>query len=254
MITVDTNSLLTILLLFFRVFAFMFMVPMFGTFFLPNIIRVYLAFAVAASILMFSDLEPLQISSALEFSKLALQEVVFGFLSGFFLRLLFDTVFVAGEVIAVNTGLGFLMMFLPQQPQTTVLAGFSTLMASTLFLAVGGAEAVYVGLAQSFNSVPIGSFDIYSINGKAFLSLFYESFSLGVKLALPVLIAAMLTNIILAVINRFIPQINVFMVGLPLQVMVGLTVLLLSLPVIGLVLISYMREYMLNFLSFIGSG
>ena len=113
---------------------------------------------------------------------------------------------------------------------------------------------MYVGLAQSFNSVPIGSFDIYSMNGKAFLSLFYKSFSLGVKLALPVLIAAMLTNIILAVINRFIPQINVFMVGLPLQVMVGLTVLLLSLPVIGLVLISYMREYMLNFLSFIGSG
>jgi len=254
MITIDTNSLLTILLLFFRVFAFVFMVPMFGTFFLPNFVRAYLAFAIASSIFMFSGVEPVQINSALEFSRLALQEALFGFVSGFFLRMLFEAVFTAGEVIAVNTGLGFLMMFLPQQPQTTVLAGFSTLMASTLFLALGGAEAIYVGLAQSFNSVPIGSFDIYSMNGKVFLSLFYKSFSMGVKIALPVLIAAMLTNIILAVINRFIPQINVFMVGLPLQVTVGLTVLLLSLPVIGLVLVSYMREYMLNFLSFIGSG
>ncbi len=254
MITVDTNSLLTILLIFFRVFSFMVMVPIFGTFFLPNFVRAYLGFAIAVSILMFSDIKPLEIHSALEFIEMALHESLFGFLAGFFLRLLFDTVFVAGEVIAVNTGLGFLMMFLPQQPQTTVIAGFSTLLASTIFLAVGGAEAVYVGLAQSFHSFPLGGFDLYSLNGEVFLSLFYRSFSMGVKLSLPVLISAILTNIILAVINRFIPQINVFMVGLPLQIMVGLTVLVLSLPVLGLVLISYVREYMLNFLKFVGSG
>ncbi|MDQ7083304.1 MAG: flagellar biosynthetic protein FliR [Aquificota bacterium] len=93
-------------------------------------------------------------------------------------------------------------MFLPQQPQTTVLAGFSTLIASTLFLSLGGAEAVYIGLAQSFKSVPIGGFDLFSLNGKVFLTLFYKSFFMGVKIALPVLIAAMLTNIILAVIKQ----------------------------------------------------
>jgi flagellar biosynthetic protein FliR len=254
MITLDTNSLLTILLVFLRVFSFVFMVPLFGTFFLPNFVRTYLAFALGVSIFMFADIEPIEISSSLTFVKLALQEIIFGFLSGFFLRLLFDTVFVAGEIIAVNTGLGFLMMFLPQQPQTTVLAGFSTLLASTLFLAVGGAEAVYIGLLKSFESTPIGSFDIYSLNGKVFLTLFYKSFSLGVKLALPVLIVALLTNIILAVINRFIPQINVFMVGLPLQIMVGLTVLMLALPVLGLVVISYIREHILNFMKFVGGA
>ncbi len=254
MIVLDTNSLLTILLMFLRVFSFVFMVPLFGTFFLPAFVRPYLSVAIAFSLFLFLDIEPLEVNSALQFTGLALQEVLFGFLAGFFLRLLFDTVFVAGEVIAVNTGLGFLMMFLPQQPQTTVLAGFSTLIASTLFLSLGGAEAIYIGLAQSFKSTPIGSFELFSLNGKVFLMLFYKSFSMGVKIALPVLIAAMLTNIILAVINRFIPQINVFMVGLPLQVMVGLTVLMLSIPVIGLVLISYMREYMMNFLRFVGAG
>ncbi len=253
MITFDINSLLTALLIFLRVFSFTFMVPLFGTFFLPNFIRVYLGFAIAISILYFSDVKPIEINSTLTFLKFALSEFIFGFTAGFFLRLLFDTVFIAGEVIAVNAGLGFLMMFLPQQPQTTVLAGFTTLIATTLFLSLGGAEAIYIGLAKSFESVPIGSFDIYSLNGEIFLSLFYKSFSMGVKVALPVLIAAVLTNVILAVINRFIPQINVFMVGLPLQITVGLIVLMLSIPVIGIVLISYMREYILDFLRFVGS-
>ncbi len=254
MIVLDTNNLLTVLLLFMRVFSFIVMVPLFGTFFLPNFVRAYLAFAISLSILVFSDIQPVEVSSFITFISLALHELAFGFLSGFFLRLLFDAVFVAGEIIAVNAGLGFLMMFLPQQPQTTVLAGFSTLLASTLFLSLGGAEAVYVGLAKSVESVPIGSFDIYALNGKVFLKLFYDSFSTGVKIALPVLIAALLTNVILAVINRFIPQINVFMVGLPLQVMVGLAVFMLSLPVIGIVLISHMRGYILDFLKFVGSG
>lgn len=253
MITIDTDSLFTILLMFMRVFAFVFMVPLFGTFFLPSFVKPYLAFALAISMFAFSDIDPVKVGSALEFVNLALHEVVFGFTAGLFLRLLFDAVFVAGEVIAVNTGLGFLMMFLPQQPQTTVLAGFSTLLASTLFLSIGGAEMVYVGLAKSFEGVPIGGFDLFSINGKEFLGFFYKSFSLGVKLALPVLITAMLINIILAIINRFIPQINVFMVGLPLQVVAGLIMFMLSLPVMGLVLISHMRDYMMAFVRFVGS-
>ncbi len=252
MISLDTNSLLTLFLLFLRIFAFVSLVPFFGTFFVPNTVRVYLSVAIAFSLLLLTDVEPVEISSTLHFVTLALGEVIFGFVAGFFLRLLFDAVFIAGEIIAVNTGLGFLVMFLPQQPQTTVLAGFSTLLASTLFLSLGGAEIVYIGLAKSLEQVHIGGIDIYSINGEMFLKLFFSSFSMGVKLALPVLIVALLTNIILAVINRFIPQINVFMVGMPLQVMVGLLVMAISLPVVGLVLISYMREYMLNFLKFVG--
>ncbi len=64
----------------------------------------------------------------------------------------------------------------------------------------------------------------------------------------------MFTNVILAVVNRFIPQINVFMVGLPLQLMIGLVVLMLALPVIGLVLINYMREYLLDITLFLTGG
>ena len=253
MISIDENALLTILLMFLRVFSFISMVPIFGTFTLPPFVRTYFAFALSASLLMFIQIEPVRVETFPQFLKFALAEAAFGFTAGFFLRMLFEAVFVAGEIVAVSSGLGFLMMFLPQQPQTTVLAGFSTMLASTLFLTMGGAEALYVGLAESFKNLPVGSFNIYSLDGGEMLKLFYRSFAMGVKLALPVLIASILTNVILALVNRFIPQINVFMVGLPLQVIIGLVVFMLSLPVLGLVLASYMKEYIRAFVLFMAN-
>ncbi len=249
----STGFLIGVFLLYLRVLSFIMLVPVFGTFFVPGFVRIYLAFAIALSIALFVPIKPIETTSALEIFRLALSEVLFGFIAGFLLRLIFDTIFVAGEVTAVHSGLGFLMMFLPQQPQTTVIAGFSALLGSALFLTLGGAESVLLGLAGSIKNFPLGSFDPLSLRGDVFLELFYKSFSMGIKIAVPVLISALLTNIILAVVNRFIPQINVFMVGLPLQIAVGLIVFMLSLPVMGIVLISYMREHILNFVRFINA-
>ncbi len=250
MILPDVESLITVFLIFLRVFFFLFMIPFFGTFFLPTVVRIYFSFAIAFSFLLMETVEPVRVDSSFQLVEIALKEALFGFTAGFILRLIFDAITVAGEIIAVHAGLGFLMMFLPQQPQTTVLAGFSVLLGSALFLSLGGAETVYIGILKSLETVPPGYFDLYSLSGEKIISFFYSSFALGVKVALPVLIASLLTNIILAVVNRFIPQINVFMVGLPLQIMVGLIVFALSLPVIGIVLTSHMREYMFSFMRF----
>jgi len=251
---IHTDYLLTVLLLALRVFAFVTMVPFFGTFSIPGFVRAYLSLGIALSIMSFAEIQPVEIRSVSAFIGIAFVELLFGFMAGLFLRFLFEAVFVAGEIIAVSTGLGLLTMFLPQQPQSTVLAGFSTMMASVLFLSLGGAEAVYTGLVSSVRDVPIGSFSVYSLRGDVFLELFYGSFSMGVVLALPVLIATLLTNVIMAIVNRFIPQMNVFMVGLPLQLAVGLIVLTLSLPVLSITLVSYIREYVLSFVKFVSSG
>jgi len=108
MIVLDTSALITILLVFFRVSAFVFTVPFFGTFFLPAFVRVYLSFALALSVFFFGNVEVVEVTSAVQLTAMMLRELAFGFLAGFFLRLLFDAVFIAGEVIAIHTGLGFL--------------------------------------------------------------------------------------------------------------------------------------------------
>lgn len=254
MILLDYRDVLTILLMFLRVFSFVVMVPMFGAFALPGFVRAYFALALALSIFFLNPVERVEVSSVAQLIGIALSEISLGFIAGFFLRLLFESFFVAGEIIAIQSGLGFAMIFLPEQPQTSVLAGFSIFFASALFLALGGAHMVYIGLLKSFEGFPVGSFNLFSLDGELFLKLFYESFSLGFKLALPVLIATLITNVVLAVINRFIPQINVFMVGLPLQLALGLIVFMISLPALALVMANHIRDYMIDFVIFLSGG
>jgi flagellar biosynthetic protein FliR len=253
MISIDIGGLLALLLVYMRVVSFLFLVPVFGfrSEFIPLNVRLALGFAVGLIVFSVVEPKPLEIVSSYQFTLLALKEFLFGFTAGFLLRLLFDAVFIAGEIMAVNMGLGFLVMFLPHQPQTTVMAGFLTIFAATLFLSLGGAEIIILGLVNSFNAFPLGGFELYSLNPEEFFKLFYQSFMFGFKLSIPILAVALFTNIILAIVNRFIPQINVFMVGLPLQLMIGLSVLALAMPVIGLVLTAYMRDYLIDLIRFL---
>ncbi len=248
---IDINSLLTLLLIYTRITSFLFMVPIFGREFIPFHIKIYLAMAISTSVFMFGNIKVVNFDSTFSFLIAILNELIFGFIAGLIIRLIFDAIYIAGEIIATSIGLGFLMMFLPQQPQVTVLAGFSLMMGTAIFLSLGGAEIILIALSDSFGNIAPGSFNIFSLNPDVFLTLFYESFALGVKLSLPVLIALLLTNVILAVVNRFIPQVNVFIVGLPVQLMVGFLIFILSLPIIGIVMASYMKEYIFDVISFI---
>lgn len=72
------------------------------------------------------------------------------------------------------------------------------------------------------------------------------------KVALPVMVVMLLFNLILALVNRFIPQINVFIVGLPIQIFIGLWVLILSMPVILWAFSSHTREYIIKFVALLG--
>lgn len=250
---INEYALLTILLVYVRIFSFLFLVPFFGKESIPNIIKVYLTTAVSLSIFLYIDAQPLEVRSSLEFFTLALGEFLLGFVSGLILRFLLDAVMYAGELIGVNMGLGLATVFLPQQPQANVMSVFFMFLGSLFFIAVGGPEILYIALIKSFEKIPIGSFGVYSFNPDMFLKFFYESFNLAFRVALPVILTLLILNIVLAITNRFIPQINVFVIGLPLQVFVGFVVLIVVLPVTTLVLSSYIKNYIIKLVDILGN-
>ncbi len=245
-------ALLTLLLVYIRIFSFLFLLPFFGREALPNIIKLYLTTALGFSIFLYANVKPLEIKSFLEFFSLALGEFLLGFASGLILRFLLDAIIYAGELIGINMGLGLATVFLPQQPQANIMSVFFMLLGSLFFIAVGGPEILYFALVKSFQSIPVGSFSLYVFNPDVYLKFFYASFSFAFRLALPVILTLLILNVVLAIINRFIPQINVFIVGLPLQVFVGLVVLIIVLPVITLVLSSYVKDYIIRLINILG--
>ncbi len=252
MISLDLNSLLTLFLLYIRVFSFLFLVPFFGKELLPNTFKVFFATAVSFMLFLYTDQKPIEFATTGHFFLYALKEFLFGFFSGLFLRLIFDAVMMAGEIIAINMGLSIATLFLPQQPQASVFSVFFMLLFTSLFLSAGGPEVVFLSLAKSLSKVPLGTFDLYSINPEVFLRFFYESFSLAVKISLPIVLSMLLLNLTLAIVNRFIPQINIFVVGLPLQVLLGFALLVVLFPLISYLLSSHLRGYIIKFSSFVG--
>ncbi len=248
----DVDTLLTLSLVYFRVISFLIMVPLFGREFMPNTFKVFLATALSFAIFIYSGIAPLKFTNTLDLFLLAPGEFLFGFTAGLIIRFIFDAMQMAGEFISLNMGLGLATIFNPQQPQTTIMAFLLSLLATLLFLSLGGAEIIILSLVKSLERVPPGSFNLYEINAELFLRFFYESFLVAFKIALPVIIVMLIFNLVLALINRFIPQINVFIVGLPIQLFIGLIVLFLSLPVILWVFTAHAKGYIIKFTTFLG--
>ncbi len=250
--SLDLNELLNLFLYYLRVVFFLLLVPIFGKEFMPNTFKVFLATAIAFSLFLYVQPPPQSFPTTVHYLLAMLKEALFGFTAGLMLRLLFDALQMAGELISLNMGLGLATVFLPQQPQTTVMAVFYYLLATLLFISVGGPEIVLLSMANSFKRYPPGTFNLYEINPDVFLTFFYESFLLAFKIALPLIVVMIVFNLVLALINRFIPQVNVFIVGLPIQLFIGFIVVMLSLSISLGLFTSHAREYIIKFVSLFG--
>jgi len=107
-----------------RVISFLFMVPFFGRELLPNTFKVFFATALSFMLFLYTNQKPIEFATTGHFFLAVLKEFLFGFFSGLFLRLIFDAVVMAGEIIGINMGLSIATLFLPQQPQASVFSVF----------------------------------------------------------------------------------------------------------------------------------
>lgn len=162
-------------------------------------------------------------------------ETAVGVLIGLTARLLFVGVELAGELSGVQMGLGMASVIDPQFPhQTSIVAQFMELITFLTFLALRGDHALLEALWASFDSVPLGAFSGAAAAGAAsvLVTLFGKSLILALKLSSPIMVAVLLTNIGMGLLARVVPQLNFFAFGLSLTFVVGLLVLLASLPLL----------------------
>ncbi len=157
-------------------------------------------------------------------------ELVIGLCLGFILTLSFESVELAGRVVSIQLGLSLASVFSPTQDEaSTAIDPFFSVLAGLLFLAMGLHLALVQVLANSFTVYPVGAgwpADL-SVTGAQTIALAME---LGVRVALPIALVLLLVELSVALLARAIPQINVFILGLPLKMLVGFAVLALGMP------------------------
>lgn len=160
-----------------------------------------------------------------------IQQMLIGIAIGFTMRVVFAAVEAAGEIIGLQMGLGFASFFDPQTAgQTLVIARFLNMLATLLFLAVNAHLLVIGILVESFQSLPISTAPLSSIGFFNVASFGSTIFSVGLQMALPLIAILLMTNLALGILTRSAPQLNIFAIGFPITLSVGLIVLNVTLP------------------------
>ncbi len=162
---------------------------------------------------------------------LVAQQLVIGLAMGFAVRLVFAALEFAGEIVGLQMGLNFAGFFDPATGmQGTATARFFGTLVAFLFVAIGGHLMLIQALAQSFHAFPVGPEPFAFVRQVQPQTWGAEIFRSGLWVALPVVALLLFVNISLGIVARVAPQMNVFAVGFPLTVTLGLIGLLATLP------------------------
>ncbi len=216
---------------FLRALALFSSLPVLGTRTVPARVRIGLsAFVALAAQPTLPVAVAVPLDSPVAF-MLVLQQVLIGVALGFSVRVVFAAVEFAGEVIGLQMGLNFAGFFDPLSASSgTASSRFFGTLVAWLFVVGGGHLLVIAALVQSFGAFPAGPepFEFFkTVQPQRWGS---EIFSLGLWIALPLIAMLLMVNLVLGLISRVASQINVFSVGFPITLSVGLLDMLMTLP------------------------
>jgi len=214
-----------------RVLALISTVPVLSHRAFPVRAKVALGVAIALVLAPTVASPPLQNTLDAAFFETLVRNLLVGATLGFAIRILFSGIELAGQLIGLQVGLGFGGFFNPEAADTdNPIANFISLMVLLLFIAIDGHLMVLYGLQQSFEIFPIAGANAHAIAFDAIAALGAQIFGIALSLSLPILAVMLLINIVLGVMARVSPQLNLFAVGFPVTLFAGMLVLLLFVP------------------------
>jgi flagellar biosynthetic protein FliR len=157
--------------------------------------------------------------------------VLVGAAIGFAIQIAFAAAELAGDLIGLQMGLSFASFIDPaRNEETPIIGSFLGVLLMLLFFAVNGHLVLLAAVANSFAAVPVGIASLHWLAWRPLVDAGAMIFTAGLQIAMPVIAALILANLALGVLTRTAPQLNLFAVGFPVTLMVGMLVLLLALP------------------------
>ena len=237
-----TNSdIIRFLLVFFRTGAVLFTAPIFGSKNIPPRVRIVLACTIAIVLTLSAVADGVETKAiALNASLVAgnrllvmavIQEVFLGIAIGYTARLTFTAVQMAGQLVGMGMGFSMARIIDPSTRENVMLvAQYNTIVTTLIFLLINGHHYVLMAISESFSAIPLAGWRPSASLMEHLNNVFAGVFTTGLRIALPVMGAGFLAKVGLAIIARTMPQMNVFIVGLPIQIAIGLLAMAVSLP------------------------
>jgi flagellar biosynthetic protein FliR len=232
------------ILVFARIGTMVMLLPGLGEMSVPPRVRLAVALVLAAVLLPLHR-QAYQIDLR-AFGPLVLalgQELLVGAVLGLVARLTISALQIAGSVVAQQLGLGFVTAIDPSQGQQGLIVGnFLTILGITLIFATDLHHLVIGALNDSYALFKPGEIPILGDVAATLTRTVASAFRIGVQLAAPFLVFALLFNLGLGVLSRLMPQMQVFFVGMPLSILVGFLILLLVVGAMMMTFLGYVES------------
>lgn len=226
----NLNFLMELLAGFFlvslRIGAFLIASPFFGGSSTPLQVRIILAVLLGVAVSSNVAVPDWQSFSALTSVQVIITELVIGIASGLILTIWFSAVLLAGEKIASTAGLGFAAQIDPDSGgQTPVISKTFSLFLTVIFLSWNGHLVVLRAVADTYQYLPIGAMPAFPILIQGGIAAAGSMFFAATIIMLPITAFLMAINLVIGVVTRSAPQLNLFSFGFPIS-MIGVFVLL----------------------------
>ncbi len=166
-----------------------------------------------------------------------MRELMVGLFIGFVARMFFGAFQFAVNAIDFQSGLSFIQIISPGTgANMSVLAQLLNTLMLLLFLEMNGHHLLLIGLGRSLEIVPLGTATASSEMAASLVRMFSMFVSISFQIALPVIVVLLLIDVAMGIIGRVVPQLNVFMVALPVKIMIALATLSITLPTLSTLL------------------
>lgn len=225
-------ELLSFALILIRVSSFLVSWPVFGSSVVPT--QVKILFAVLLAFILYPVVGHKVFTKDIlseQIIFLAGREVIVGLAIGYLTRIFFLTISMAGYLVSTSMGLSTAQILNPMLSEnSTSMEQFYTILATLFFLTINGHQIFISAFVKSFEIIPLTRDLLSFANFSAIGSLAQTVLIIAIQLSAPVLVSLLFMNITMAIVGRAVPQLNVLVTSLPVNILVGFFVLSVSVP------------------------
>jgi len=227
----EVGKFILFTLILTRVSGLLMTAPIYGTPEIPLQVRALFAFALSLLVVPSQWGVPMPDPGNLAVYLLLIgSELAIGLALGLGITILFSGIELAGHLIDQVSGMMIAEIFDPVQGNnTSIVSRLLYLVTVSIYVAIGGHRLAMAGLLDTFQSIPPGSASMPGSLAGMLVTLLAQSFELGIRAAAPVVAAMLLANLVLGLIARALPQLNLFVLGFGLNAMLALGILGISL-------------------------
>lgn len=235
--------ILYFLLILLRILATFALSPVFGRA-MPSIAKIVLSLAVSYIVLCMVPPEaPAEYAFFIEFVVAAMKEIILGLIFGFMINMFMSAVYISGQIIDLQMGFSFAQVYNPITGNQSPISGtLLNILIVILFFTNDMHLRLFQMLHYTFTILPPGRVVFNTDIVKLAVSAFIFVFEMGFQIALPILIASLITEVLLGVIMKSVPNVNFFAIGFPVKIIMGFLIFMSLIPVISSVSVNLFDE------------